>query len=115
MIKSEWVRLQHMLEAAEEAVNFVNVRTRAELDNNRMLCLALVKLIETIGEAANSIAVTTRQSYPQIPWIEIIGMRHRLIHGYYEIDLNIVWEVITHDLPPLIIELRKILSEQNLK
>lgn len=111
MAKSAEIRLRHMLEAAQEAVAFVQARARNELDGDRMLSLALVKLIETIGEAANSISPAIREAFPQIPWPEIIGMRHRLIHGYYEIDLDIVWEVISNDLPPLINQLKKILAD----
>lgn len=113
MVKSEWIRLQHMLEAAQEAVTFVQARTRDDLDHDRVLSLALVKLIETIGEAATSITPAMRERLPQIPWAEIIGMRHRLVHGYYEIDLNIVWEVISHDLPPPINHLNNILADQD--
>lgn len=113
MPKSEWLRLRHMLEAAEEAVAFTAQRQRDELESDRMLSLALVKLIETIGEAASNIPLTTQQFYSQIPWQDIIGMRHRLVHGYDEIDLDIVWEVIQKDLPPLIEHLKSIIPPSN--
>lgn len=113
MPKSEWLRLRHMLEAAEEAVAFVAQRQREELETDRVLSLALVKLIEIIGEAASSIPSTTQQFYSQIPWQDIIGMRHRLVHGYDEIDLDVVWEVIQQDLPPLIEELKRIIPPSN--
>ncbi len=111
MAKSAEIRLRHMLEAAQEAVAFVQAGARNDLDGDRMLSLALVKLIETIGEATNSISPAIRVAFPQNPWHEIIGMHHRLIHGYYEIDLDIVWEVISNDLPPLINQLKKILAD----
>lgn len=110
MSKSELVRLRHMLEAAEEAVAFAAQRQRDELDTDRMLSLALVKLIETIGEAASRVPPETQQHYSQIPWSDIVGMRHHLVHGYAEIDLDIVWQVIQQDLPPLVKELKKALS-----
>ncbi len=97
-----------MLEAAEEAVAFVQHRRRDDLDADRMLNLALVKLIENIGEAAARIPLATQQLHAHIPWQDIIGMRHRLVHGYDEIDLDVVWEVLQDDLPALIKALKMI-------
>jgi uncharacterized protein with HEPN domain len=102
-------RLRHMRDAALEAMNFVHNRTRADLDGDRMLTLALVKDIETIGEAAGRISTNCKTKYPEIPWAQMIGMRNRLTHAYFEIDLDIVWQVVTNDLPPLVTELEKII------
>jgi uncharacterized protein with HEPN domain len=87
-------RLRHMRDAAVEAVGFIRDRTRSDLDNNRMLTLALVKDIEIIGEAAGKIFADCKARYPDIPWAQMIGMRNRLTHAYFEIDLDIVWEVV---------------------
>jgi len=103
-------RLRHMRDAAVEAVGFIRDRTRSDLEGDRMLTLALVKDIEIIGEAAGRISADCKARYPAIPWTQMIGMRNRLTHAYFEIDLDIVWEVVTHDLPPLVIELEKIIS-----
>jgi uncharacterized protein with HEPN domain len=103
-------RLRHMRDAAVEAVGFIRDRTRSDLEGDRMLTLALVKDIEIIGEAAGRISADCKTRYPAIPWTQMIGMRNRLTHAYFEIDLDIVWEVVTHDLPPLVIELEKIIS-----
>ena len=86
-------RLRHMRDAALEAMNFVHNRTRVDLDGDRMLTLALVKDIEIIGEAAGRISTDCKTKYPKIPWAQMIGMRNRLTHAYFEIDLDIVWEV----------------------
>ncbi|MCX7926382.1 MAG: DUF86 domain-containing protein [Fimbriimonadales bacterium] len=104
------VRLQHMLDAARDAVEFMRGRSRADLDNDRQLTLAVVKAIEIIGEAAYRVSEQMRLQYPQIPWVDIIGMRHRLVHGYYDIDLDVVWSTIQHDLQPLISDLEVILQ-----
>lgn len=107
------VRLRHMLDAATEAVSFAQNRTRSNLDNDRMLTLALVRCLEIIGEAASRITRKRQDELPQIPWSQIIGMRNRIIHAYFEIELNIVWDTVTEDLPILIAELEKIIpSEQ---
>lgn len=84
--------------------------SRRELETNRMLQLALTRLVEIIGEAASRVSHETRSRYPEIPWAEIIGMRNRLIHGYDFVDLNILWNTVKIDLPPLIEQLERILN-----
>lgn len=110
MPKSDVVRLRHMLDAANEAQSFAAGRSRVDLDADRKLSLSLIKLIEIIGEAANGVTAECRITYPQIPWLDAIGMRHRLIHAYYDVNLDILWTTITNDLPPLITELEKIVE-----
>jgi uncharacterized protein with HEPN domain len=104
------VRLRHMLDAAKEAVSFTTDRSRSDLDTDSMLALALVRLLEIIGEAANAVTEETRQKNPQIPWRQITGTRNRLIHGYYHVDMEIVWQIVKQDLPSLIANLEKILN-----
>jgi len=110
MRKDDQVRLRHMLDAAREAVTFVQGRRRADLDSDRMLALSLVKEIEIIGEAANQIAKTAREELPEIPWADIIGMRNRLVHAYFDINLEILWQTVEQDLPPLIRALERVLK-----
>jgi len=99
-----------MLDAAREAVAYSAGRTASDLAQNRMLALALIKCIEIIGEAASKISPNTRADCEQIPWADIIGMRHRLIHAYFDIDFDRVYDTITSDLPPLIANLEGILA-----
>jgi uncharacterized protein with HEPN domain len=89
MRRDDEVHLRHMLDAAREAMSFAQGRTRADLDRDRMLVLSLVKDIESIGEAAYQIAEATRDELPAIPWADIIGMRHRLVHAYFDINLDV--------------------------
>ncbi|QTA83073.1 DUF86 [Desulfonema limicola] len=110
MQKDDNIRILHMLDSAKEAVGFVNNINRAALDKDRKLVLALVKSIEIVGEAAARISDETCKKYPQIPWQNIVGMRNRLVHGYFAINLDILWKTTIEDLPPLIIELKKIVS-----
>jgi uncharacterized protein with HEPN domain len=91
LLKEDKVRLQHMNDAASEAVAFLEGRSQSDLNYDRMLVLSLVKLIEIIGEAASRVTDRTRKQYPEIPWVNIIAMRNRLIHAYYDVDLNILW------------------------
>ena len=111
MQKDDLIRLRHMLDAAKECINFTNNKTRSSLDEDRMLVLALVKSIEIIGEAAANVTKEGKEQTPQIPWPSIISMRNRLIHAYFDIDLDIVWQTICEDLPSLIIEIEKASAE----
>ena len=106
------VRVRHMLDAAEEALDFAHGRSRADLDTDRMFARAVVQDIEILGEAAGKVGQETQDRYPDIPWAAIIGMRNRLIHGYFDIDLDRVWDTLVDDLPPLVSELRRILSSE---
>jgi uncharacterized protein with HEPN domain len=99
-----------MRDAAREAMSFVEHRDRKDLGSDRMLTLAIVKDIEIIGEAASRISADCKTRYPQLPWAEMVGMRNRLTHAYFEIDLDIVWQVVTNDLSPLLIELENIIA-----
>ena len=99
---NEEPRLRHMLDHAVEAVEMTRGRTRADLDTHRQLNLALVRLVEIVGEAAARVSNETRERYLDIPWSEIVSLRNRLIHGYDEVDFEILWEIIQSDLPRLI-------------
>lgn len=87
-------------------------KTRQDLDRDRKLNLSLARLLEIVGEAANRIPRQDRNRYADIPWSEIVGLRNRLIHGYDEVDFDILWQIVTEDLPPLVVTLEKILSKQ---
>jgi uncharacterized protein with HEPN domain len=75
-----------------------------------MLELALTHLLEIIGEAASRVPESERDTYPRIPWRRLVGLRNRLIHGYDQINLDIVWRIVSDDLPALISELGSIVS-----
>jgi uncharacterized protein with HEPN domain len=102
MLRNDAIRLRHMLDAAQEALAFARGRTRSDLNDSRMLVLSLVKAIEIIGEAAFRISPVTRAELRDIPWDAIIGMRHRLVHAYFDINLDILWRTVTDELPALI-------------
>jgi uncharacterized protein with HEPN domain len=107
------VRLRHMLDHAREAVAMVSGKTREDLDIDRKLNLALVRLLEIIGEAASRTPADERAQYPQIPWGQIVGLRNRLIHGYDAVDFDILWQIIQCDLPPLIAALEHIVPSDD--
>lgn len=76
-------------------------RSREDLDANRMLALALVRSIEVIGEAGSQVSQEGRTEAPNIPWAEIVAMRNRLIHAYFDVNLDVVWQTVEEDLPQL--------------
>jgi uncharacterized protein with HEPN domain len=99
-----------MRDAAAEALQFADGKTRDDLDHDRMLILAILKDLEIIGEAASRVSRETKEQYPFIPWDEIVRMRNRLIHGYFDVNLDVVWETISHDLPQLLAEIDRVLA-----
>jgi uncharacterized protein with HEPN domain len=103
--EADLVRLQHMLDAANEALEFAEGKGRGDLDTERMLSRAIVRDIEIIGEAAANVSAAAREMLPRIPWPQVVSMRNRLIHGYFDIDHDRVWDTVTDDLPALIQEL----------
>jgi uncharacterized protein with HEPN domain len=108
--RDDVVRLRHMLDAAQKAQQLIKGRSRAEIERDETLTLALVRLLEIIGEAAKNVSPETRQRRQEIPWKEIAGTRDRLIHGYFDVDWNVLWDILSADLPPLISALESALA-----
>jgi uncharacterized protein with HEPN domain len=100
--------LNAMLDHAREAIGLLGNASREELGRNRVVQLALTRLVEIVGEAGNRVSKAMQQKTPEIPWPQIIGMRNRLIHGYDVIDFDLLLDTITDDLPPLIASLETI-------
>lgn len=100
--------LEQIKDFADEAIQMANSKTREDLDRDRMLELALVRLVEMIGEAANRLPEDIREQYPAIPWRTIIATRNRLIHGYDTINKDILWAIVATDLPQMISHLRQV-------
>lgn len=99
-----------MMDATQEILEFMSDKRREDLDRNRMLSLSIVRLLEIIGEAANKVSPEFRRQYDKVSWKSIVGMRNRLIHGYYDIDLDVVWQTVTADIPRLARELEHVLQ-----
>ncbi len=104
------VTLRQMLDHTREAVALAAERSRPALEHDRMFYLALLKLVEIVGEAAYRVTPATRSAHPDIPWRELIGTRNRLIHGYDSVDFDILWQIATVDFPPMCSHLASILG-----
>lgn len=103
------IRILHMIDAAQTVEQFIGGKKRKDLDADRLLLFAVLRAIEVIGEAASKVTDETQAATPSIPWASIIGMRNRLIHGYFDIDANVVWRTATEEIPSLHRALRQLL------
>ena len=112
MRSSDLVRLKHIVDTIHEATAFSQGRSYNDLYFDRMLNLSLVRLLEIIGETARGISRECRTGYPNVAWGKMVGMRDRLLQGYFDIDLDVVWQTVTSDLPPLLSQLEGIISEE---
>jgi len=104
-------RLHHIVNAATQAMGFVQGLSREHLDMDEKLALALTRLLEIVGEAGAQVSSEMKNRYPDIPWNKIIGMRNKLIHGYFDVNLDMLWQTIMDDLPPLVEQLQEVLKK----
>lgn len=95
-----------MLMAAQDALAFVAAMDEATFKASRLHQNAVIRSLEIIGEAAGKVSASGQAAHPEIPWREIVGMRHRLVHGYADVDLDLVWMVVRDRLPQLVANLR---------
>ena len=110
MRNDDAIRLRHMLDAARDALSFAEGRSREDLDRDRQLVLAVVKCIEIIGEAGARVSPEGQAEAAELPWRDMIDMRHRLVHAYYDVNLDVVWSTLREDLPPLIAALESVID-----
>ena len=108
MPKDELVYVGHMYDLTRRAVAKVEGKTRSDFDADENLRLALAHLIQTIGEAARRVSPAFQQQHAEIPWKQIIGMRHKVVHDYLDVNEDILWDVATGELPALVAALEKI-------
>jgi uncharacterized protein with HEPN domain len=105
--------LLDMLLAARDAQSFVAGLDEAAFLASRLHQNAAIRSLEVLGEAAGNVSAATQADHPEIPWREITGMRHRLIHDYDEVRLDLVWMVVRDRLPPLIVQLAALIPDEN--
>jgi uncharacterized protein with HEPN domain len=111
-MQHDLIRVRHMLAAAKEAMEFAAGKKRMDLEKDRLHMLAIIKSIEIIGEAASKVTETFKTENSNIPWNDIINMRNRLIHAYFDVNLDIIWQTVKTDLPELIKDLEEIIPSE---
>lgn len=112
MPRDDTAYLLDMLIAARDAVSFAEGMSYAEFASDRRTQLSILKSVEIVGEAAARLSKDTRRAHPSIPWLEVIGMRNRLVHVYFNIDLPLVWDTVCNDLPFLIAQLETLVPPE---
>ena len=108
--RDDRVPLQHMIDHCRLAVELSLGRKREDLDGDDLYRLAMIRAVEVIGEAATRLSPGFRNKYQTFPWTQIIGARNRLIHGYDQISTSILWEILSRDVPELLVHLEKMLK-----
>jgi uncharacterized protein with HEPN domain len=99
-VRSDPDRVQDILEAIDRIGRYA-ARGREAFDDDELIQVWVVRHLQVIGEAASKLSQSSRDLQPDVPWRKIIGMRHVLVHGYFEVDLDLVWSVVEHDMAPL--------------
>jgi uncharacterized protein with HEPN domain/predicted nucleotidyltransferase len=112
VVKDENLYLGDMLDIARNAMRIVSGKTRNDYDTDELFQLAVLHLVQTIGEAATHGSPAMRAAHPMIPWVQIIAMRKVLVHRYDDVDDDVMWKTVTTDLAPLIAELERMLPPE---
>lgn len=107
------IYIGHMLDMARKAAAVVGGKDRAAYDRDETLQLALTHLLQMIGEAARRVSQEFRAAHPDVPWAAIVGMRHKVVHDYLSVDLDIVWGTVFKKLPPLVEILERIVPAED--
>ena len=111
MQKDDLVYAGHMLDMARRALRLARGKSRVEYEQDEALSLALTHLLQVIGEAARKVSPAFREGHGNIPWPAIVGLRHRVVHDYLHVDLDLVWDVVQRDLESLVTELERIVPD----
>lgn len=100
-LRDDSITMRQMLDNAQRAIKHTTNKSVDDVFEDELLGLALVRLVEVIGEAANRVAPETRAKYPQVPWRQAIDTRNRVIHAYDTVDLRVIYEIVRDNLPLL--------------
>ena len=111
MLPEDRIRITHMRDACESVSRFIQGKTSADLAGDQMLQFALVRAIEIMGEAAGRVSEDVQKAAPEIPWREAVGIRNRLVHAYFDVDLGILWLTAVESVPQLQDRLERLLAQ----
>jgi uncharacterized protein with HEPN domain len=108
MVHDDRLTLGQMLDTVRRIRGMIRGQVRAAFDGDEVRQLALLHLIQVLGEAASRVSAEFRDAHPELPWAQMAGMRNRIVHGYDHVDPDIVWRVATEDLEPVLAALERI-------
>jgi uncharacterized protein with HEPN domain len=106
--KNDYVYIGHMIDNANKAISFIAELNRADFDQDEQLRLAVTHLLQIVGEAARRVSIEFREAHPEIPWKAIVGMRSKVVHDYFSVDDDVIWDTIKNDLPALVQALERL-------
>ncbi len=109
-MKDDLVYVGHMLDTARRVLRLIAGQSRETFERDETLSLAITHLLQTIGEAARRVSPEFATAHPEIPWRAIVGMRHRVVHDYMFVDLEVVWDVANRDMAGLVKGLEKLVD-----
>ncbi|MFW6120074.1 MAG: DUF86 domain-containing protein [Petrotogales bacterium] len=112
MSKNDDAYLHHILDSISKIKDFTENIDKNKFKNNELVQSAVIRQIEIIGEATKKVSDKTKANYPDVPWRDIAGMQDRLIHGYFGVDIDAVWDTIQRDIPKLRKDIEKILDKE---
>jgi uncharacterized protein with HEPN domain len=110
MTRDDRLVARQMLDAVQRIRAIVQGQTREAFDGDEVRQLALLHLIQVLGEAASRTTAAFRDAHPELPWTQMVGMRNRIVHGYDDVDPDIVWRVATEDVEPVLAGLERIVE-----
>jgi uncharacterized protein with HEPN domain len=113
MLNSNLELLRHIKEEVDFILQYTQAKTKDEVVDDAVLCRAIIRSLEIIGEASKKLDEEFRSSHPQIEWKKMAGTRDRVIHHYFGIDYDIIWDIIENKLPDLQERVEEILDESN--
>lgn len=111
MARDDRLTVEQMLDAVRRIRAIIRGQSRAAFEADEVRQLALLHLIQLLGEAASRTTATFRDAHPELPWTQMIGMRNRIVHGYDHVDPDIVWRVATEDVEPVLAVLERMMGE----
>jgi len=115
MKKDDTVYLRHIIDAFLQIERYTNGVTYEEFLSNSLLQDAVIRQLEVMGEAARNLSADLQNEYLAIPWRQMISLRNRMIHAYFNVNLQIIWEIIQGDIPNLKQDMMRVLETLNQK